>query len=83
MGRCLTEAQKHGGRIRDRGKYYESGYTRDEIKVKQMCFKENFDGCVDGSKENYIDHVQSMLDYLDEINKPIYVSKKELQCSEK
>ena len=48
-----------------------------------MCFKENFDGCVDGSKENYIDHVQSMLDYLDEINKPIYVSKKELQCSEK
>ena len=67
MVKSLTEAQKHGERMRNRGLKYHGGYTRDQYRHERICRNTEVDVSDENSREEYQRWLKDMKEFIEKL----------------
>ena len=67
MVKRLTEAQRHGERMRNRGLDYNGGYTREQYKLEQICRNTEIDLCDEHSRDEYERWLKDMKGFIEKL----------------
>ena len=67
MAKRLTEAQKHGEHMRNRGHDYHGGYTREQIRMERVSRNAEVDFSDDRSREDYQKWLKEMKAFIEKL----------------